>query len=99
MFVARAVQAVGAGQAATVVISFASDQRSARSRSLGGAVDDGTPETQFEHPYGPLYPISYYAMAAQRYLHRYGGSREALAEVAVAAREWARLSTVSPRVR
>ncbi|OLT37671.1 thiolase [Actinomadura sp. CNU-125] len=97
MFVARAVQAIGAGQATTVVISFASDQRSARSRSLGGTADDGTPEAQFEHPYGPLYPISYYAMAAQRYLHRYGGSREALAEVAVAAREWARLNPAAYR--
>src|SRR5690606_23253990 len=38
MFVARAVQASQAGQAETVVISFASNQRSARSRSLGGGV-------------------------------------------------------------
>jgi acetyl-CoA acetyltransferase len=39
-----------------------------------------------------LYPLSYYAMAAQRYLHDYGGTREQLAEVAVAAREWALLN-------
>ncbi|GGV18278.1 thiolase [Actinomadura cremea] len=97
MFVARAVQAVRAGQAETVVISFASDQRSARSRSLGGAVEDRTPEAQFETPYGPLYPVSYYAMAAQSYLHRYGESRERLAEVAVAAREWALLNPAAYR--
>ena len=43
MFVARAAQAIEAGQAETVVISFASNQRSARSRSLGGVVEDAHP--------------------------------------------------------
>src|SRR5690606_26742343 len=97
MFVARAAQAIEAGQCSTVVVSFASNQRSARSRSLGGVVEAHTPEAQFETPYGPLYPISYYAMAAQQYLHRYGGTREQLAEVAVAAREWALLNPAAYR--
>ncbi|NKZ03465.1 acetyl-CoA acetyltransferase [Actinomadura latina] len=97
MFVARATQAIQAGQAKTVVISFASNQRSARSRSLGGVIEDHTPEAQFETPYGPLYPLSYYAMAAQRYLHTYGKSREQLAEIAVAAREWALLNPAAFR--
>lgn len=92
MYVARAAQAIEAGQCATVVISYGSDQRSARSRSLGGFAEPHTPEVQFEEPYGPLYPISYYAMAAQRYLHVFGAGREGLAEVAVAAREWALLN-------
>lgn len=89
MFVARATQAIQAGQAETIVISFTSNQRSARSRSLGGVVENHTPEAQFETPYDPLFPLSYYAMAAQRYLHTYGKTREQLAEIAVAAREWA----------
>ncbi|MEU0482103.1 acetyl-CoA acetyltransferase [Streptosporangium sp. NPDC006013] len=97
MFVARATQAIQAGQAETVVISFASNQRSARSRSLGGVVEEHTPEAQFETPYGPLYPLSYYAMAARRYLHAGGGTREQLAEVAVAAREWALLNPAAFR--
>ncbi|MEV0592771.1 acetyl-CoA acetyltransferase [Nonomuraea cavernae] len=97
MFVARATQAIQAGQAETVVISFASNQRSARSRSLGGVVEEHTPEAQFETPYGPLYPLSYYAMAAQRYLHDFGGTHEELAEVAVAAREWALLNPAAFR--
>jgi len=80
-----------------VVISFAANQRSARSRSLAGVVEAHTPEAQFEAPYGPLYPISLYAMAAQRYLHAYGATREQLAEVAVAAREWARLNPAAYR--
>ncbi|MGB0102009.1 MAG: thiolase, partial [Nocardioides sp.] len=76
---------------------FASNQRSARSRSLGGAYEAHTPEAQFEQPYGPLYPASYYAMAAGQYLHRHDATREDLAEVAVAAREWALLNPAAFR--
>ncbi len=97
MFVARAAQAIEAGQASVVVISFASNQRSARSRSLGGVYEAHLPEAQFEQPYDPLFPVSYYAMAAQAYLHRHGHGREALAEVAVAAREWALLNPAAFR--
>jgi len=92
MYIARASQAIAAGQAETIVVSFASNQRSARSRSLGGVVESHTPEAQFETPYGPLYPLSYYAMAAHRYLHDYGLNRADLAQVAVLAREWALLN-------
>jgi acetyl-CoA acetyltransferase len=88
-YVGRAVQAIEAGQAQVVVISYASNQRSARSRSLGGVLEEHLPMAQFETPYGPLYPLSFYAMAAQAYLHRYGLGREHLAAVAVSAREWA----------
>jgi acetyl-CoA acetyltransferase len=97
MFVARATQAIRDGQCTTVVISFASNQRSAGSRRLGGVFEPWVPEAQFEEPYDPLYPASYYAMAAQAYLHRYGGTREQLAEVAVAAREWALLNPAAFR--
>jgi len=95
--VARAAQAIGAGQASVVVISFASNQRSARSRNLTGMLEEHLPEAQFETPYGPLFPLSHYAMAANRYLHRYGGTREQLAEIAVAAREWALLNPAAFR--
>ncbi|KHL15805.1 acetyl-CoA acetyltransferase [Mumia flava] len=97
MFVARAAQAIEAGQAEVVVISFASNQRSARSRSLAGASDQHTLEAQFESPYDPLYPLSYYAMAARAYLHRAGRDRAALAEIAVAARAWALLNPAAYR--
>ena len=36
-------------------------------------------------------------MAAGQYLHRYGATREQLAEVAVAAREWALLNPAAYR--
>lgn len=99
MYVARAVQAIEAGQCETVVVSYASNQRSAQARSLGGTVEPQMPEAQFEAPYGPLYPFSYYAMAAQRYLHLHGAEagRAAMAEVAVAAREWALLNPAAYR--
>jgi acetyl-CoA acetyltransferase len=51
------------------------------------------PEAQFEAPYGPLWPLSHYALAAQAYLDEYGADRHVLAEVAVAAREWALLNS------
>lgn len=97
LMVARAVQAIEAGQAETIVISFASNQRSAHSRKLGGVVEEHTPAAQFETPYDPLYPLSYYAMAAQQYFHRFGGTHEQLAEIAVAAREWALLNPAAYR--
>jgi acetyl-CoA acetyltransferase len=64
---------------------------------LSGVIETHTPEAQFETPYDPLYPISYYAMVAQQYLARFGGTREQLAEVAVAAREWALLNPAAFR--
>ncbi len=92
MYVARAAQAIEAGQASVVVISYASNQRSAQSRKMGGVHEAWVPEAQFEEPYDMLFPLSYYAMAAQQYLHRYGGTSEQLAEIAIAAREWALLN-------
>lgn len=92
LYVARAADAIASGQCSTVVISFASNQRSARSRSLAGVLHDGTPEAQFQDPFGPLFPASYYAMAAQRYFHETGFGPDELAEVAIAAREWASLN-------
>lgn len=92
MFVARAYHAVASGQCNVVVISFASNQRSAKSRSLGGLVEHHTPEAQFETPFGPLFPLSYYAMAAQRYVHDVKQARAALNQIAISAREWALLN-------
>lgn len=97
LYLARAVQAIEAGQASVVVIAYASNQRTARSRSLAGTSERELPQAQFETPYAPLYPISYYAMAAQAYLRRYGATTEQLASVAVVAREWALLNPVAFR--
>lgn len=93
MYVARAAQAIDAGQCSVVVISYASDQRSARSRTLGAG--SGLPPAEAAH--GPLYPASHYAMAAQRYLEVHGHDRAVLAEVAVAARAQALLNPAAYR--
>jgi len=89
MFVAHASEAIRTGRCEVALISYGSNQRSARSRKLGGQIDENAPDAQFEMPYGPLSPISLYAMAAQRHMHEFGTTSEQLAEVAVAARAWA----------
>jgi acetyl-CoA acetyltransferase len=88
ILVAHAAEAIAAGRCEVALISYANNQRSARSRKLGGIVDEHTPEAQFEMPYGALNPISLYAMAARRHMHEFGTTSEQLAEVAVAARAW-----------
>src|SRR5437588_117796 len=46
----------------------------------------------FETPYRPFLPSTAYALAASRHMHEFGTKREQLAEVAVAARQWALLN-------
>ncbi|HZC18952.1 MAG TPA: acetyl-CoA acetyltransferase, partial [Rubrobacteraceae bacterium] len=52
----------------------------------------GSETLPYEVPYEPRYPLSMYALAASRHMHEYGTTRGQLAEVAVAAREWAKLN-------
>lgn len=94
---ARAATAIAAGEAKTILIVYGSNQRSAKSRQLRGVLDPQQPESQFDAPYGPLSPVSLYAMAAQRHMHEFGTTSEQLAEIAVAAREWARLNPAAYR--
>ncbi|WP_114969183.1 thiolase [Rhodoferax ferrireducens] len=49
----------------------------------------------YEAPYEPRYPISSYALAAARHMHQYGSTREDLAHIAVAARQWAQLNPLA----
>lgn len=97
IFVGRAVEALRAGDCEVAVISYGSNQRSARSRSLVGNRDETDPASVHQAPYGPLMPSSMYALAAQRHMHEFGTTPEQLAEVAVSAREWALLNPVAFR--
>ncbi|MEE8601373.1 acetyl-CoA acetyltransferase [Euzebya tangerina] len=97
IFVGHAATAIATGQAEVVVIAYGSNQRSASSRSLGGVVEAHVPDAQFDAPYGPLQPISAYALAADRHMYTHGTTRAQLAEVAVAAREWALLNPIAYR--
>jgi acetyl-CoA acetyltransferase len=83
----HAASAVEAGLCEVALIAYGSTQRSASGRLVSGS------ETlTYEAPYRPRYPVSAYALAASRHMHEYGTTREQLAEVAVAAREWAKLN-------
>lgn len=85
--VERAGAAIQAGLCNTVLITYGSTQRSSGTRKLAGRPPDWG--YQFEMPYGPMMPLTGYALAAQRHMHLYGTTLEQLAEVAVATRKWA----------
>ncbi|WP_296259667.1 MULTISPECIES: acetyl-CoA acetyltransferase [unclassified Pseudomonas] len=76
-----------AGYCDTALIMYGSNQRTAS----GGLVSMRVP-SPYEKPYRPLTPLSSYALAASRHMHQFGTTREHLAEVAVAARNWAKLN-------
>jgi acetyl-CoA acetyltransferase len=81
---AHAHAAIEAGACEIAVIAYASTQR-----SVTRAVALPEEHNPYESPYRPMLPVSAYAMAASRHMHVYGTTREQLAEVAVAARQWA----------
>ncbi|MBG6287020.1 thiolase [Pseudomonas nitroreducens] len=76
-----------AGYCETALVMYGSNQRTAS----GGLVSMRLP-SPYEKPYRPLTPLSSYALAASRHMHEYGTTREHLAAVAVAARNWAKLN-------
>lgn len=88
-FVGHALAAIGAGRCAVALITYASRQRSRRARQRQTGGDTYSLVSQFEAPYGPLMPISHYALLAARRMHEFGITAEHMAEVAVAARLWA----------
>jgi acetyl-CoA acetyltransferase len=73
-----------AGYCDTALVMYGSNQRTAAGRLVTARVP-----SPYEAPYKPLTPVSSYALAAARHMHQYGTTREQLAEVAVAARQWA----------
>ncbi len=83
----HAAAALEAGLCEVALVTYASTQRSG-----GGFRGLSEPPDPYETPYGPRYPVSMYALAASRHMHEYSTTREQLAEVAVAAREWAKLN-------
>lgn len=83
----HAAAAIDAGLCEVALITYGSTQRSG-----GGRLVSGSEALPYEAPYGPRYPVSMYALAASRHMHEYGTSREQLAEVAVAARQWAKMN-------
>lgn len=90
----HALLALEAGRCEVALVLFASRQRTLRSRSIAAPAGSGEPDLtqQFETPAGLPMPIGHYAMVAARHMFEFGTTSEQLAEIAVAAREWARLN-------
>lgn len=82
----NAALALEAGLCNVAVIAYGSNQRSA-----GGFTSISEP-MPYEAAYKPRNPVTAYALAAARHMHLYGTTRAHLAEVAVAARQWANLN-------
>jgi acetyl-CoA acetyltransferase len=91
-FVHHAMAAVATGRCEVALIGYASRQRSRRNRKRSASALDGSLAAQFETPYGIHFPIGHYALSAARYMYQYGTTLEHLAEIAVAARQWAALN-------
>jgi acetyl-CoA acetyltransferase len=83
----HATAAIDAGLCEVALIVYASTQL-----SEGGFRGVSDPPNPYETPYRPRYPVSMYALATSRHMHEYGTTREQLAEVAVSARQWAKLN-------
>ncbi|CAN7781826.1 acetyl-CoA acetyltransferase [Cupriavidus necator] len=88
--VGHAAMAIESGQCDVALITYGSTQKSDRSRSLGGRPP--ALGMQFETPFGLPTPVGGYAMAAMRHMHEFGTTRDQLADIAVAARQWAALN-------
>lgn len=91
-FVHHAMNAIANGRCEVALIGYASRQRSLRNRSYTLKERGLDNAAQFEKPYGLPWPIGYYAMIAARHFYEYGTQSEQLAEIAVAARQWAQLN-------
>jgi acetyl-CoA acetyltransferase len=85
--VAHAMGAIMLGLCDVALIAYGSTQRSVGRKQA--SVREVNP---YETPFRPFLPSSAYALAASRHMHEFGTTREQLAAVAVAAREWALLN-------
>lgn len=87
LHVAHAALALEAGLCEVALIAYGSNQATATGKLLSTVRP-----SIYEAPYKPLTPITSYALAAARHMHQYGTTKRQLAEVAVAARRWAKLN-------
>ena len=88
--VAHATSAIAQGLCNVAVIAYGSTQR-----TVGRKQASQREINPYETPFKPFLPASAYALAAARHMHQFGTTREQLAAVAVAARQWALLNPVA----
>lgn len=86
----HAAEAIVAGQAETILVCAGENRATGQSRDATLATLLAVGHPYYEQPYGGSIP-GYYAMIAQRHMHKYGTTREQLAHVAVQTREHALL--------
>jgi acetyl-CoA acetyltransferase len=86
----HAMAAIQLGLCNVAVIAYGSTQRSVGRQQA--SVREINP---YETPYRPFLPSTAYALAASRHMHQFGTTREQMAAVAVAARQWALLNPVA----
>ena len=88
--VGHAAAAIQLGLCKVAVIAYGSTQRSESGKLVGIRGYD-----PLITPFGPRMPVGAYALAASRHMYEFGPTRQQLAEVAVAARQWALLNPVA----
>ncbi len=79
-----AAAAIKTGLCEVALICYGSVQR-----SQGGRLQTNSDQPPYEVRYRPRQPPTAYALGAARHMHEFGTTREQLAAVAVAARQWA----------
>ena len=86
--VEHAMLALSAGVINVAVVSHAESGRSRVGATPYVSPPDGI-VGQFEAPFGTSGPTTTFSLPATRHMHKYGTTREQMAEVAVATRKWA----------
>jgi len=87
IYVEHAAYLLDAGAIDCALIAYGSNQATASGKHVSTVQP-----MRYEAPYRPMNPVSSYALAAARYMHQFGATREQLGAVAVAARQWASLN-------
>jgi acetyl-CoA acetyltransferase len=89
--VGHAATAIANGHCTVALITHGQSGRS-RVGERAPPSGAGTIQGQYEAPFGLPSPVGAYALACTRHMHRYGTTKEQLAEIAVATRTWAAMN-------
>jgi acetyl-CoA acetyltransferase len=89
--IAHAATAIATGRCEVALVTHGESGRS-RVGMARPAMPPDSLRGQFEAPFGLPQPVGAYAMACSRHMHEYGTTKEQLAEIAVATRQWAMLN-------
>lgn len=86
----HAAEAIASGQAETILVCAGENRATGQTRDAAVASLLAVGHPYYEQPYGGSIP-GFYAMIAQRHMHKYGTTREQMAHVSVNTREHALL--------